>query len=92
MDTSHVALVSLNLSMDGFDKYRADTNMILGISISNLAKVMKLADTYDTITLKTDSEINKLIIIFENENADKTTTFTLNLLSMDSENLSIPET
>jgi proliferating cell nuclear antigen len=51
MDTSHVALVSLNLTMEGFDYYRADTNMVIGISISNLSKVMKLADNNDKITL-----------------------------------------
>lgn len=33
MDSSHVALVSLNLSVEGFEKFRADTNMVLGVSI-----------------------------------------------------------
>lgn len=33
MDTSHVALVSLNLSMEGFEQYRCDTNVVLGINI-----------------------------------------------------------
>lgn len=51
MDSSHVALVSLNLSVEGFEKFRADTNMVLGVSIANLAKVMKLADNNDSITL-----------------------------------------
>ena len=51
MDSSHVALVSLNLSVDGFEKFRADTNMVLGVSIQNLAKVMRLADNNDSITL-----------------------------------------
>lgn len=44
MDGSHVALVSLNLSMEGFEHYRADTNMVLGVNVNLLAKVMKLAD------------------------------------------------
>jgi proliferating cell nuclear antigen len=47
MDSSHVALVSLNLSIDGFEHYRADTNMVIGVSINNLAKVMKLANNDD---------------------------------------------
>ena len=51
MDGSHVALVSLNLSMEGFEHYRADTNMVLGLSVATLAKVMKLADSNDSITL-----------------------------------------
>ena len=51
MDSSHVALVSLNLSVEGFTTFRADTNMVLGVSIQNLAKVMRLADNNDSITL-----------------------------------------
>ena len=51
VDTSHVALVSLNLSMEGFESYRCDTNVILGVNIINLSKVMKLANADDSITL-----------------------------------------
>lgn len=51
MDTSHVALVSLNLSMEGFETYRCDSQVILGLNIANLSKVMKLADASDSITL-----------------------------------------
>ena len=32
MDTSHVALVSLNLSMEGFEEYRCDQTQKLGYS------------------------------------------------------------
>lgn len=91
MDSSHVALVSLNLSMDGFEHYRADTNMVLGVSIANLAKVMKLADNNDRITLQADQEATHLKIIFESKN-DRTTEFNLNLITIDSEHLAIPET
>jgi len=54
MDTSHVALVSLNLSMDGFESYRCDTSIVLGINIANLSKVLKLSDPSDSITLQAD--------------------------------------
>lgn len=43
MDSSHVALVSLQLSSDGFTEYRSDRAMTLGISINNLSKVLRLA-------------------------------------------------
>lgn len=92
MDSSHVALVSLNLSMDGFEHYRADTNMVLGVSIANLAKVMKLADNTDQITLQADQEATHLKIIFENPKTERTTEFNLNLITIDSEHLSIPDT
>ena len=92
MDSSHVALVSLNLSQDGFETFRADTNMVLGVSISNLAKVMKLADNTDTINLQADQEASHLKITFENPKTERTTTFNLNLITLDSEHLAIPET
>lgn len=92
MDSSHVALVSLNLSVDGFEKFRADTNMVLGVSIANLAKVMKLADNNDSITLQADQEAAHLKIIFENAKTERTTEFNLNLITIDSEHLAIPET
>jgi hypothetical protein len=43
MDTSHVCLVTLMLRQDGFEHYRCDRNRTLGISIANLAKVLKCA-------------------------------------------------
>lgn len=92
MDSSHVALVSLNLSMEGFEHYRADSNMVLGVSIANLAKVMKLADNSDAITLSADQDATHLKIIFENAKSERTTEFNLNLITIDSEHLAIPET
>lgn len=34
MDNSHVSLVSLNLRNDGFDKYRCDRNLSMGINLA----------------------------------------------------------
>jgi len=87
-----VALVSLNLSAEGFETYRADTNMVLGINIGNLAKVMKLAGNEDSITLQADQEGNHLKIIFENGKLERKTEFNLNLIAIDSDHLAIPET
>ena len=67
MDSSHVALVNLHLSMDGFEKYRCDRNLTLGISITNLAKVMKLVNQNDSITLKCEDEPTYLTIICQNQ-------------------------
>lgn len=33
MDNSHVSLVSMNLRSDGFDKYRCDRNLSMGINL-----------------------------------------------------------
>ena len=92
MDSSHVALVSLTLGVNGFESYRADRAMTLGISITNLAKVLKLASNDDKVILQADEDASSLKIIFENKRQEKKTEFSLNLITLDSEHLGIPET
>lgn len=92
MDSSHVALVSLTLGQSGFESYRADRAMTLGVSITNLAKVLKLAGNEDKIILRADEDASHLSITFENRRQEKITEFNLNLITLDSEHLGIPET
>ena len=92
MDGSHVALVSLNLSAEGFEHYRCDTPIVLGVNVNLLAKVMKLADPSDSITLSAEDSPTHLKLIFENQKTERTTEFTMNLISLDVEHLAIPET
>ena len=66
--------------------------MTLGVSITNLAKVLKLAGNEDAITLRHEEDSNSLQICFQNARNDKKTEFSLNLITLDSEHLGIPET
>jgi proliferating cell nuclear antigen len=52
--------------MEGFEHYRADTTMVLGINVALLSKVMKLADPNDSITLMAEDNPTHLKLIFEN--------------------------
>lgn len=92
MDSSHVALVTLNLMSDGFDHYRCDRPMTLGLNVNNLSKIMKCGGNDDSITLKAEEEPSSLNIIFENKKQKKTSDFTLNLITIDTEHLGIPDT
>jgi len=78
--------------MEGFESYRCDSNVILGINITNLSKVMKLAGADDSITLQAEADPSFLKIKFENQKTGRCTEFQLNLLSLDVEHLSIPDT
>jgi len=78
--------------MEGFESYRCDSNVVLGVNISNLAKVLKLADPADSITLQADQDPSTLKLTFENPKTGRQTEFALNLISLDIEHLSIPET
>ena len=67
MDSSHVALVTLRLDSEGFESYRCDKQLTLGVSISNLAKVLRCGGNEDAITLSCEEEPSKLKVKFENE-------------------------
>jgi len=52
MDSSHVSLVALFLRAEGFEMYRADRNISLGINLGNMSKILKCSGADDIITLK----------------------------------------
>ena len=43
MDASHVSLCSLNMRSTGFDHFRCDRSISLGLNLSNLGKILKCA-------------------------------------------------
>lgn len=42
MDNSHVSLVSLSLRADGFDKYRCDRNISMGMNLGRYVSYFKI--------------------------------------------------
>lgn len=67
MDSSHVALVSLNLKYNCFEEFRCDKQMVLGLNIQHVAKILKCSGSEDTITLKVEDDTNQVVFIFENK-------------------------
>ena len=67
MDRSSISLVILNLSSEGFEEYRCDKELTLGISISNLAKLLSCGENEDSLTFSCEENPTKLKIIFENK-------------------------
>ena len=55
-DSSHVSLVALLLRADGFDHFRCDRNISLGINLSSMSKVLKCCNNDDIVTLKADDQ------------------------------------
>ncbi|CEI99865.1 hypothetical protein G6F70_002093 [Rhizopus microsporus] len=92
MDNSHVALVAMMLRSDGFDPYRCDRNLPLGINLTNLGKILKCARNDDIVTLKADDDGDALSLVFESKDSDKVSAYDLKLMDIDSEHLGIPET
>ena len=41
MDNSHVSLVSVNLRADGFDKFRCDRTLSMGMNLTSMSKILR---------------------------------------------------
>ena len=74
MDTSHVALVTLHLQQDGFEYYRCDKPLTLGINIATFSKVLKCSSSDDAITLRAEDDPSFVTIILENKSNSLTRT------------------
>ncbi len=67
MDSAHVSLVALKLNESGFESYRCDKPITLGINLVDFFKILKMAMADDTLTLKADVENSHLQISFLNK-------------------------
>lgn len=74
MDTSHVSLVSLTLRSDGFDKFRCDRNLSMGMNLASMAKILKCANNDDTLTMKAQDNADTVTFVFESPNQEKVNT------------------
>ena len=54
MDSSHVSLVGILLKADGFEHYRCDKSVSLGMNLASLSKILKCAGNDDVITMKAE--------------------------------------
>ncbi|CAA6656759.1 unnamed protein product [Spirodela intermedia] len=91
MDSSHVALVALLLRSEGFEHYRCDRNVSMGMNLNNMAKMLKCAGNDDIVTIKADDGSDTVTFMFESPNQDKIADFEMKLMDIDSEHLGIPE-
>ncbi|KAK1298778.1 Proliferating cell nuclear antigen [Acorus calamus] len=106
MDSSHVALVALLLRSEGFEHYRCDRNLSMGMNLNNVSKMLRCAGNDDIVTIKADDGSDTVTFMFEspsqwilshsvfflyNFGQDKIADFEMKLMDIDSEHLGIPE-
>ncbi|XP_039012186.1 proliferating cell nuclear antigen-like [Hibiscus syriacus] len=88
---SHVALVALLLRSEGFEHYRCDRNISMGMNLNNMSKMLKCAGNDDIITLKAHDGSDTVTFMIESPTQDKISDFEMKLMDIDSEHLRIPE-
>jgi len=92
MDSSHVSLVSVSLRKEGFEEYRCDREVTLGINFSSLGKVLKCMGTDDTLSVRADEESDSAMFVFEAPSQERVSNFELKLMDIDTDQLGIPDT
>ncbi|XP_078175524.1 proliferating cell nuclear antigen-like [Carex rostrata] len=93
MDSSHVALVSLQLLPHSFERFRCDRNLTMGINLAHLSRLLKCAANEDVITIKADDQNpDTMSLMFENPKHDRISDFEMKLMDIESEHLHIPDT
>lgn len=92
MDSSHVSLVSLSLRSDGFDTFRCDRNLSMGINLPSMSKILKCAGNDDVVTIKAGDNGDTVTFVFESPNQEKVSDYEMKLVDLDTEHLGIPET
>ncbi|KAI4998956.1 hypothetical protein ZWY2020_054820 [Hordeum vulgare] len=65
MDSSHVALVALLLRSEGFEHYRCDRNLSMGMNLGNMAKMLRCAGNDNMITIKAHDSSDTVTFMFE---------------------------
>lgn len=92
VDTSHVALVSLSLGNAGFAQYSCHSSSeIIGINLSNFAKLLKVAGDSDQLTLRKEQDTDVLEIESLSKDARKVTTFQMKLMEIEGDNMGVPD-
>merc|ERR1712010_420162 len=92
MDNSHVSLVSVNLRADGFDKFRCDRQLNMGMNLTSMSKILRCASNDDIITIKAQDQADTVTFMFESPNQEKVADYEMELMNLDQEHLGIPET
>merc|ERR1712168_254492 len=86
MDSSHVSLVQVTLRTEGFETFRCDKNLALGVNMDTMGKLMKCAANDDAITLRSEDNGDLLGLVFESKSGDKSSEFEMKLMDLEFQN------
>lgn len=92
MDAAHVCLISLTILADACTTYSCSQTLTLGLSITNFSKILKCVDADDSLILTVEDGGSTLDISAESSSGTQTSAFSMNLMDIDADHLSIPDT
>merc|ERR1719495_2720595 len=80
------------LRADGFDPWRCDHQVTLGIHLEHMNKILKCMGAKDQLAIAYKEGADECGFQFTSPAEDKVSNFSLKLMDIDSEHLGIPET
>eukprot|EP01026_Neomeris_dumetosa_P033692 TRINITY_DN2695_c0_g1_i1.p1 TRINITY_DN2695_c0_g1~~TRINITY_DN2695_c0_g1_i1.p1 ORF type:complete len:290 (+),score=33.20 TRINITY_DN2695_c0_g1_i1:82-951(+) len=83
MDSSRVCLIHLDLHVKGFESFRVDKDLVIGINLQNLAKILKFGESGDKCILKAQDKASTLQVLLEASNQVRLQRFELKLLEIE---------
>ncbi|KAF4678098.1 hypothetical protein FOL47_005377 [Perkinsus chesapeaki] len=89
MDTTHVALVQMELKESAFDEFRCDRECCVGINFEAMTKLLKLCRDDDSLSLKKEEDCDTLTITSAGEG--RAVECDMNLMDIESEQLGVPD-
>ena len=90
LDTAHVTLINMFLPAENFEEYSCETDIIAGINLSNMYKLLKSVTNNDSLRMRIEGH-DILEIEIENTVKHSVTQFRLKLLDINEDDLSVPD-
>jgi len=93
MDSAHVCLVAVTLDEDGFDVYKCDRPVSLGVDMESMSKVLRCATKDDIITISAAGvSPDTAKFTFESKDQDRVSEYEMKLMNLEEDQLAIPDT
>jgi len=90
LDTAHVTLVHMFLPAENFEEYSCETDVIAGVNLSNMHKLLKSVTNNDSLRLRIEGH-DVIEIEIENTTKHSMTKFRLKLLDINEDDLIVPD-
>jgi proliferating cell nuclear antigen len=90
LDTARVALVDMFLDASNFEEYYCEADMVAGVNVTNMFKLLKVISNNDTLTVEINSR-EFLDIRIENTTKRSDTRFQLKLLDINEDQIEVPD-
>jgi proliferating cell nuclear antigen len=90
LDTARVTLVHMDLSAENFEEYDCPTDIVAGLNMANVYKLLKSVSGQDTLFVRIEGR-DYMEIFIENPDKKSSTNFKLKLLDINEDILEFPD-